>query len=140
MNMFEFNQKIFDLFLNDKVLAELVLDREIDVVTEEIKAEFAQRIHQQDRNPEEFNPEELPMIAIYFSTCRTTANDFMNLGILRIEIFAEYYGSKVAKIRNRIVEIMHSEFDERIRGEGQRSSGIKNVYKYRLEFTPLVFT
>ena len=51
-----------------------------------------------------------------------------------------YRQEDVAPIRKRIVDIIHERFDERVRAEGQRSSGITNVYKYRLEFTPLIFT
>ena len=63
----------------------------------------------------------------------------MNLGILRIDIYADSRDNTTA-IRRRIVELIHDTFDERIRAEGQRISGIKDVYKYRLEFTPLILS
>ena len=66
-------------------------------------------------------------------------NDYLNLGLLRIDIYTSYRDD-VEPIRKRIVDIIHERFDERVRAEGQRSSGITNVYKYRLEFTPLIFT
>ena len=98
------------------------------------------RLRQENVAVEEFNSEtSLPFLAFYFADADKTRNDYVNKAILRVDIYAKYYGD-VAPIRARVVELIHRTFDERVRAEGQRSSGITNVYKYRLEFTPLIFT
>lgn len=133
MNAFEYSEKLWDIFTNDEELVTL-----LNVNTRDNRS-YALKFRQQDMLPEEFEPEELDFIAWYFSDAYITPNDFMNLGILKIDIYTSMRDN-VALIRKRIVDLIHENFDERVRGEGQYTSGIVNVYKYRLEFTPLVFT
>ena len=62
-----------------------------------------------------------------------------NLGYLYIDIYAPTREA-VPAIRKIIVDTMHEHFNERVRNEGQQQSGVHAVYKYRLEFTPLIST
>lgn len=133
MNAFEFGNELWNLFTNDETLVKL-LDVDVDDESSYIK-----HYRQEDVAPELFNVENLPSIAFYFADAGSTMNDYLNLGLLRIDIYTSYRDN-VEPIRKRIVDIIHERFDERVRAEGQRSSGITNVYKYRLEFTPLIFT
>ena len=82
---------------------------------------------------------KLPFIAMYFYEAWTTYNDFANLGYLYIDIYAPTREA-VPAIRKIIVDTMHEHFNERVRNEGQQQSGVHAVYKYRLEFTPLIST
>ena len=132
MNTFEYNEALWGLFTADTTMITL-----LSVGTGD--ASYAKKFKQQDVDPTEFSAESLPTVAFYFADAEKTRNDYVNRSILRIDIYASNYND-VAPIRARIVELIHSAFDERVRAEGQRSSGITNVYKYRLEFTPLVFT
>lgn len=133
MNAFEYTDKIWDIFTNDPELLELL---EVDTRNEE---SYAIKIRQEDFMPEEFNASDLDFIAFYFADAEITVNDFLNNGILRFDIYSNLR-DRVVPIRERIVTLMHENFDARVRAEGQRSSGITNVYKYRLEFRPLIFT
>ncbi len=133
MNTFEYNEALWGLFTNDASLITLLSVNTAD------ETSYAKKFKQQDVDPTEFSAESLPTVAFYFADAEKTRNDYVNRSILRIDIYASNYND-VAPIRARLVELNHSAFDERVRAEGQRSSGITNVYKYRLEFTPLVFT
>ena len=133
MNAFEFGDELWDLFTNDETLMKLL---DVDVNDE---SSYSKHYRQDDVAPELFNVENLPFVAFYFADAGSTVNDYLKLGLLRIAIYASYRDD-VEPIRKRIVDLIHERFDERVRAEGQRSSGITNVYKYRLEFTPLIFT
>lgn len=133
MNAFEYGNELWNLFTNDETLVQSL---NVDVNDE---SSYSKHYRQDDVAPELFSVENLPFIAFYFADATSTVNDYLNLGLLRIDIYTSYRDD-VEPIRKRIVEIIHENFDERIRAEGQRSSGITNVYKYRLEFTPLIFT
>lgn len=133
MNAFEYGNELWNLFTNDETLVQTL---NVDVNDE---SSYSKHYRQDDVAPELFSVENLPFIAFYFADATSTVNDYLNLGLLRIDIYTSYRDD-VEPIRKRIVEIVHENFDERIRAEGQRSSGITNVYKYRLEFTPLIFT
>lgn len=133
MNAFEFGDELWNLFTNDETLVKLL---DVDVNDE---SSYVKHYRQEDVAPELFNVENLPSIAFYFADAGSTVNDYLNLGLLRIDIYTSYRDD-VEPIRNRIVDIIHERSDERVRAEGQRSSGITNVYRYRLEFTPLIFT
>ena len=133
MNAFEYGNELWNLFTNDETLVQAL---NVDVNDE---TSYSKHYRQDDVAPELFSVENLPFIAFYFADATSTVNDYLNLGLLRVDIYTSYRDD-VEPIRKRIVEIVHENFDERIRAEGQRSSGITNVYKYRLEFTPLIFT
>lgn len=133
MNAFEYGNELWNLFTNDETLVQAL---NVDANDE---SSYSKHYRQDDVAPELFSVENLPFIAFYFADATSTVNDYLNLGLLRVDIYTSYRDD-VEPIRKRIVEIVHEHFDERIRAEGQRSSGITNVYKYRLEFTPLIFT
>ena len=133
MNAFEYGNELWNLFTNDETLVQAL---NVDVNDE---SSYSKHYRQDDVAPELFSVENLPFIVFYFADATSTVNDYLNLGLLRVDIYTSYRDD-VEPIRKRIVEIIHENFDERIRAEGQRSSGITNVYKYRLEFTPLIFT
>ena len=133
MNSFDYSDTLWDIFTNDSKLVELL---GIDTDDESV---YALKFRQEDVVPEEYDAANFPFIAFYFSEANITPNDYMNQGLLRIDIYS-FTRDAVKKIRERIVELVHENVDERIRSEGQFTSGVRNVYKYRLEFTPLIFT
>lgn len=133
MNSFDYSDTLWDIFSNDSKLVEL-----LGIDTED-ESSYALKLRQEDVVPEEYDVDNFPFIAFYFSEANITRNDYMNKGLLRIDIYS-HTRDAVKHIRERIVELVHENVDERIRSEGQYSSGVRNVYKYRLEFTPLIFT
>jgi len=133
MNTFAYTEKMAKIFTEDKVLREL-----LKAGKPRNMREFALKFRRRDQEVDEFEPRDLNFIAFYFADASVTNNAYMNKGILRIEIYTKTR-SETGKIRERIVYLMHEHFDERVCAEGQRSSGIKDIYKYRLEFMPLIF-
>jgi hypothetical protein len=131
MNTFDYVEELWSLFTANEELKDLLgIDDDED---------YAIKIRTEDVMAEGYEVDKLPFITIYFSEAWVTENDFMNQGYLCIDIYAAMR-NEVPEIRKIIVDTMHNHFDERVRNEGQQQSGIHAVYKYHLEFRPLVFT
>lgn len=131
MNTFDYVEELWSLFTANEELKDLLgIDDDED---------YAIKIRTEDVMAEGYEVDKLPFITIYFSEAWITENDFMNQGYLCIDIYAAMR-NEVPEIRKIIVDTMHNHFDERVRNEGQQQSGIHAVYKYHLEFRPLVFT
>lgn len=131
MNTFDYVEELWSLFTANEELKDLLgIDDDED---------YAIKIRTEDVMAEGYEVDKLPFITIYFSEAWITENDFMNQGYLCIDIYAAMR-NEVPEIRKIIVDTMHDHFDERVRNEGQQQSGIHAVYKYHLEFRPLVFT
>lgn len=131
MNTFDYVEELWSLFTANEELKDLLgIDDDED---------YAIKIRTEDVMAEGYEVDKLPFITIYFSEAWITENDFMNQGYLCIDIYAAMR-NEVPDIRKIIVDTMHNHFDERVRNEGQQQSGIHAVYKYHLEFRPLVFT
>ena len=131
MNTFDYVEELWSLFPANEELKDLLgIDDDED---------YAIKIRTEDVMAEGYEVDKLPVITIYFSEAWITENDFMNQGYLCIDIYAAMR-NEVPEIRKIIVDTMHNHFDERVRNEGQQQSGIHAVYKYHLEFRPLVFT
>ena len=131
MNTFDYVEELWSLFTANEELKDLLgIDDDED---------YAIKIRTEDVMAEGYEVDKLPFITIYFSEAWVTENDFMNQGYLCIDIYAAMR-NEVPEIRTIIVDTMHNHFDERVRNEGQQQSGIHAVYKYHLEFRPLVFT
>ena len=131
MNTFDYVEELWSLFTATEELKDLLgIDDDED---------YAIKIRTEDVMAEGYEVDKLPFITIYFSEAWVTENDFMNQGYLCIDIYAAMR-NEVPEIRKIIVDTMHNHFDERVRNEGQQQSGIHAVYKYHLEFRPLVFT
>ena len=131
MNTFDYVEELWSLFTANEELKDLLgIDSDED---------YAIKIRTEDVMAEGYEVDKLPFITIYFSEAWITENDFMNQGYLCIDIYAAMR-NEVPEIRKIIVDTMHNHFDERVRNEGQQQSGIHAVYKYHLEFRPLVFT
>ncbi len=133
MNAFEYTDKLAEVFTGDKILRDLLNAGE----PRQDRA-FASKFRRKDQENDEFEPSELSFIAFYFVSTDSTRNALVNKGLLRIEIYTPRR-SIASEIRDRVVHLMHEHFDERVSAEGQRVAGIKEVFKYRLEFRPLVF-
>ena len=131
MNTFDYVEELWSLFTANEELKDLLgIDDDED---------YAIKIRTEDVMAEGYEVDKLPFITIYFSEAWVTENDFMNQGYLCIDIYAAMR-NEVPEIRKIIVDTMHNHFDERVRNAGQQQSGIHAVYKYHLEFRPLVFT
>jgi len=115
MNSFDYLDELWNLFSNDPALAELLgLSEEAD--------NYSSKIYLQEMPVEEYDTDNLPMIEVYFADAESTFNDFAKKGILHIDIMvnkAEMFAAG---------------------GEGQFESGIRDIYKYRVVYTPLINT
>ena len=141
MNTFQYTEKLAKIFTSDTVLREcLKIENPVPGVPfcPERDKRFSLKFRRRDQEVDEFEPRDLNFLAFYFVDANTTKNAYMNKGILRIDIYTKTRFD-AGRIRERIVSLMHKHFDERVCAEGQRTSGIKDIFKYRLEFTPLVF-
>lgn len=133
MNAFQYTDELAEVFTGDKELRDLLGAGE----PRQDRA-FSSKFRRKDQENDEFEPSDLSFIAFYFVDTDVTKNALVNKGLLRIEIYTPRR-SIASEIRNRIVHLMHEHFDERVAAEGQKVAGIKEVFKYRLEFRPLVF-
>ena len=133
MNVFEYTEKLRMALMQDKELRDLLGAGEPrnDYL-------FISKFRTGDRENIEYDPRLLDFIAFYFVGANATNNAYVNKGILRIEIYAKD-ADDVPAIRERIVTVMHNVFDQRVYAEGWRRASIEGVYKYRLEFMPLIF-
>lgn len=133
VNTFEYLDSLWNLFTGDEELLTLMnLNGEDD---------YSYAIHLQEMPAEKFSPDYLPMLEVYFADSEPTYNDFAKRGILHIDIMVNRSDPSLAgKIRKRIVELMFQTYNEVSRGEGQFESGIRDIYKYRVVYTPLVNT
>lgn len=131
MNAFEYIDTLWLLCAENEELRSL-----LNISEDE---DYSLKIRQEDVSAEGYDADKLPFIAMYFYEAWTTYNDFANLGYLYIDIYAPTREA-VPAIRKIIVDTMHEHFNERVRNEGQQQSGVHAVYKYRLEFTPLIST
>lgn len=131
MNTFEYSDMLWDLFTNDEELTTLL---EVDSNDD---SSYAIKFRQENFMPEEFESSLLNFIAWYFPETFSTYNDYMGRGILAIDIYAQTIAD-VPAIRERIVKLMFEHFNLVVYSEGQYQSGIRDVYKYRLEYVPLV--
>lgn len=132
MNAFKYTDEISAVLTNDTEILNL-----LKVNTKSL-ASYSKKFRRRDQQVDEFEPTDLDFIAFYFVDADQTQNAYMNKGLLRVEIYSKTR-TAASKIRNRVVALLHDKFDLRVAAEGQKISGIKDIYKYRLEYTPLIF-
>ena len=132
MNAFKYTDEISVVLTNDTEILKL-----LKVNTKSL-ASYSKKFRRRDQQVDEFEPTDLDFIAFYFVDADQTQNAYMNKGLLRVEIYSKTRAA-ASKIRNRVVALLHDKFDLRVAAEGQKISGIKDIYKYRLEYTPLIF-
>jgi hypothetical protein len=132
MNAFKYTDEISAVLTNDTEILNL-----LKVNTKSL-ASYSKKFRRRDQQVDEFEPTDLDFIAFYFVDADQTQNAYMNKGLLRVEIYSKTRAA-ASKIRNRVVALLHDKFDLRVAAEGQKISGIKDIYKYRLEYTPLIF-
>lgn len=128
---FDFLDEIFKLFSGDEELCKL-----LGITDKKDFGLLNKKLRREDRLPEQFDSSLLDFIAIYFVDADSTRNYLVNAAILRLEIYSKYRDT-AGKVRKRCIQLLRR-YDLRIVAEGQKQSGISNVYKYRVEFLPLV--
>lgn len=80
----------------------------------------------------------LPFVSFVFIDATPTNNYLRNKGLLEIDIVCsvDYEAGQIYKV---IVPLLQQHFDDfRIVAEGEASSGISGIYRYRIRFKPLV--
>lgn len=131
MRSFQFINKLWGIFTKDEQLASL-----LNLYSDE---DYELRVRRQDVLPEGYDANNVPFIAMYFIETDFSYNHFVAPGYFCIEVYAHNVDNAIAII-NRVMDIVHKEFDLRLKGEGQFHSGIDTLFKYRLVFKPLIFT
>lgn len=137
MNTFDIQDALFTAFASDEDLCTL-LQINVEGMDEDSKYSVLNaKLRREDFAPEQFSDGTLDFIAFYFADADTTGNYLVNAGLLRLDIYVQYrYNAGL--IRKRVLQLIRNIFDIRLVAEGQKQSDITNVYKYRLEFLPLV--
>lgn len=134
---FDIQDMLFEVFRNDKELCDL-LSINTDGLDEDAMYELLnKKLRREDFAPTEFTEDTLDFIAFYFADSDTTGNYLVNSGLLRLDIYSKYRYS-AGLVRKRCVRLIKKAMDIQVVAEGQKQSEVTNVYKYRLEFLPLV--
>lgn len=130
---------MFNLFSADSQLKELLLvtaDPDIDI--DEYYNQLNDRIRRSQNDPTLITEESLPFISIAFIDSKETKNYLVNKGVLEIEIFApNRYIAKL--ISDRTNDLLKATFEDfKIISEGQKYSGLQNIYCYCIRYMPLI--
>lgn len=137
MNTFDIQDALFTAFASDEELCTLLQINVEDMDEDSKYSVLNTKLRREDFAPEQFSDGTLDFIAFYFADADTTGNYLVNAGLLRLDIYVQYrYNAGL--IRKRVLQLIRNIFDIRLVAEGQEQSDITNVYKYRLEFLPLV--
>lgn len=137
MNTFDIQDALFTAFASDEELCTLLQINVEDMDEDSKYSVLNTKLRREDFAPEQFSDGTLDFIAFYFADADTTGNYLVNAGLLRLDIYVQYrYNAGL--IRKRVLQLIRNIFDIRLVAEGQKQSDITNVYKYRLEFLPLV--
>lgn len=124
---FDTKDTIFDLFKVDPILLELMGN---PVGLEQLYEKF------RPRNQEGIVLEDnqLPFLAFYVGDAVPTRNYLVNKGFLYVDYFVTFDAGPIAK---KVRELLKTKGWQLV-SEGERSTGIPNVYKYRDIFAPLI--
>ena len=95
------------------------------------------RFRREDQLADVITAEDTDFIAFYFTDANVTRNHLANKGILNIDYYcSNRYQAQI--ISARVREIIQANFEITKVYEGQKSSGITGVYKYRERYAPII--
>lgn len=132
MDTFDVQDKLFNLFISDKELCNLLSIKDPtnnDLINSKIRREI--------QSSELVNSKALPFLTVVFSNSYRTENWKMNHGLLEIDVYSgtRYSAKKIVK---RIKSLLSTFDDMWIYHEGQVASGITGIYEYSMRLLPLV--
>lgn len=100
---------------------------------------LSKKINLQMLNMELFDVNNVPLVSIYIPDADITDNFLINRAILRIESYTTNRIQAKALVK-AIKNIVRNKFELRIVSEGEQPCDIKNIYKYQLEYLPMVWS
>lgn len=95
------------------------------------------KLRREDPPPETVTADAVEFVAFYFAEAKPTENYLVNEGALRLDIYARSREAAGA-LRTRCAQLARQLLRTPVAAEGQVKSEITGVYKYRLEYRPLV--
>lgn len=134
-------QNAFDLLgtISDKLVKEENFLKILEVDNKENYELLSRKVNLQELNMNFFEPKNMPLVSIYIPDADVTNNFLVNHALLRIESFTPSR-VKAKELIKTIRSIMREDFNLYTVAEGQQPCDIKNVYKYRLEYLPTIFS
>lgn len=134
-------QDAFDLISNisDKLIENKDFLNYLEVDSKDNLELLSKKMNLQELNMNFFKSGNMPLVSIYIPDADISNNFLVNKALLRIEVFTSTR-VKAKNLIKLIRSVLRSQFDLYVVAEGQQTCDIKNVYKYRLEYLPLIFS
>lgn len=134
-------QDAFDLLgtISDKLVEDENFLKILEVDNKKNYELLSRKVNLQELNMSFFEPKNMPLVSIYIPDADVTNNFLINHALLRIESFTPSRVKAKGLIKT-IRKIMREDLNLHTITEGQQPCDIKNVYKYRLEYFPMVFS
>ena len=134
-------QDAFDILstVSDRLVEDENFLKILEVDSKENIELLSKKVNLQELNMALFKPKNMPLVSIYIPDADITNNYLVNKALLRIEVFT----STRAKAKG-LVKVIRKIMREKVHlytvAEGQQPCDIQNVYKYRLEYLPVIFS
>ena len=134
-------QDAFDILstVSDRLVEDESFLKFLEVDSKENIELLSKKVNLQELNMALFEPKNMPLVSIYIPDADITNNYLVNKALLRIEVFT----ANRIKAKN-LVKVIRKIMREKVHlytvAEGQQPCDIQNVYKYRLEYLPLIFS
>ena len=134
-------QDAFDILstVSDRLVEDENFLKILEVDRKENIELLSKKVNLQELNMALFEPKNMPLVSIYIPDADITNNYLVNKALLRIEVFTSTR-AKAKGLVKVIRKIMRDKIHLHTVAEGQQPSDIQNVYKYRLEYLPAVFS
>lgn len=134
-------QDAFDILstVSDRLVEDENFLKILEVDSKENIELLSKKVNLQELNMALFEPKNMPLVSIYIPDADITNNYLVNKALLRIEVFTSTR-AKAKGLVKAIRKIMRDKIHLHTVAEGQQPSDIQNVYKYRLEYLPAVFS
>lgn len=134
-------QDAFDILstVSDRLVEDENFLKILEVDSKENFELLSKKVNLQELNMALFEPKNMPLVSIYIPDADITNNYLVNKALLRIEVFT----ANRVKVKN-LIKIIRKIMREKVHlytvAEGQQPCDIQNVYKYRLEYLPVIFS
>ena len=134
-------QDAFDVLstVSDRLVEDENFLKILEVDSKENFELLSKKVNLQELNMALFEPKNMPLVSIYIPDADITNNYLVNKALLRIEVFTSTR-VKAKSLVKVIRKIMRDKIHLHTVAEGQQTSDIQNVYKYRLEYLPAIFS
>ena len=132
---FDVQTVVSDALIEDETFLEVLKVEKIG--DEPDRLALSKKMNLQELKMELFNPALMPLVSIYFPEAYTSWNYLVSRGLLRIETYTTNR-TDAKKLIKQIRLVLKEKLDMYTANESEQPCDIKNVYKYRLEYMPLI--